>query len=74
MCFNGRSAFIGRLILLRGNEAGGMFDERVLADVTAEGISGSVPRGPSCHIVGMKKQTAYRVGFTVVRTSAYGPQ
>jgi hypothetical protein len=65
MCFNRQSGFVGRLILLRGNEARGIFDERVPADVTAEGVAGSMPRGPSCHIVGMEKQTAYRVGLTV---------
>src|SRR5258705_13887828 len=75
MCFNRPSEFVGRLILLRGNEADGIFDERGLADVTAEGVAGSVPCGPSCHIVGMKTQTAYRVGFTVraFRTTATYP-
>src|SRR5258705_102143 len=75
MCFNRPSEFVGRLILLRGNEADGIFDERVLADVTAEGVAGSVPCGPSCDIVGMQKQTAHRVGFTVraFRTTATHP-
>jgi hypothetical protein len=65
MCFNRQSEFVGRLILLRGNDAGGILDERVLADVTAEGVAGSAPCGPGCHIVGVEKQTAHRVAFTV---------
>ena len=46
-------------------EASGIFGKGLLADLTAEGVTDSLPRGAGCHLVGVQRQPADRVSFAV---------
>jgi hypothetical protein len=61
----GPPELLERLIRVRSDKETRIIGEGVLAHLTAERVSPAVPCGLSCHIVGMEKQTAYRIGFSV---------